>query len=106
LSTRTGDGPKQSQTDQPLRGRVHKISVLTFVAVVVLCLIALIQLQQAPRGPDVFASANPTRLLLLGVLPAEDVLELKLRHASTTPRYDVGLFGNSRILGLGVVIAT
>jgi len=44
--------------------------------------------------------------LLLGVLPAEDVLELKLRHASTTPRYDVGLFGNSRILGLGVVIAT
>jgi hypothetical protein len=37
----------------------------------------------------------------LAALPSDEIAALKIRHAEEAPRYDIGLFGNSRILMLG-----
>jgi hypothetical protein len=45
--------------------------------------------------------SDPGRRWALSVLPAEDTASLKLRWAGSQPRYDVGLFGNSRAVMVG-----
>jgi len=54
-----------------------------------------------PDGPDAFVAEQSFRRALLSEMPAEDVLELKLAHATRNTAYQYGLFGNSRIMMVG-----
>lgn len=74
--------------------------VRAFVAVVGMLTALIAALQLFPLRKDVFAIDDPDRLAILNELPAPDVAELKLGHAMAVPRYDVGLFGSSRVLNV------
>lgn len=50
---------------------------------------------------DPFTNQPDQRLVFLDKLPLPAFAELKLRHVERQPRYDIGLFGNSRSLGVG-----
>lgn len=54
-----------------------------------------------PAG-DPFANQSKHRLASLDGLPLPVFAELKFRHVERQPRYDIGLFGNSRSLNVGI----
>jgi hypothetical protein len=60
----------------------------------------LFALQLWPLGIDIFQPDRAQALLLAGRVAAPDEAGLKIAHARAVPRYDVGLFGNSRALGV------
>ena len=75
----------------------HSGALLGTLAVALLCVIGV---QIVPLRTDAFGTDSADRRAAMDGLAASDLAELKLRHAEQTPRYDVGLFGNSRILAV------
>ncbi|MBO6949695.1 MAG: hypothetical protein JJ855_17075 [Rhodospirillales bacterium] len=52
-------------------------------------------------GKDIFDTASPSQLMDPGPTAPSIAGHMKLRHARNRPAFDVGVFGNSRVLMLG-----
>ncbi len=72
------------------------MNFLSFLACLVLLAISAVVLRGVPFSADVFRAGDDGGLRRLAGLPIHDLAALKRRHAAASPRYDVGLFGNSR----------
>ncbi len=73
--------------------RVSLFCILVVTSVLALYGIALI----TPQG-DPFADKSQTNFIGLGKMPQPTIASLKIRHAQRHRNFDIGLFGNSRIL--------
>jgi hypothetical protein len=71
------------------------------VLVILVGAIALYSLQRLTTEFDIFSTQETVRLEAMGPLPVEDIYALKLFHALNVAAYDIGLFGNSRIISVG-----
>ncbi len=76
------------------------IDFRAFFLVLSLAFAVLLVLQSPPRS-DPFAADGLALRAALDRLPEEDITTLKLRHARAVPRYQIGLFGNSRSIQVG-----
>lgn len=70
-----------------------------FVVSVAVAIAALLFVRLAPLSTAVLDDGH--RRWILDILPSDEIAALKIRHAEMVPAYDVGLFGNSRILMIG-----
>lgn len=73
----------------------------SFLACLVLLAIGVVVLRGVPFADDVFRTGDNDGLRRLAGLPIHDLAALKRRHAAAAPRYDIGLFGNSRVVQVG-----
>ena len=71
------------------------IDFRAFLVVLAAGLVLLLVLQSPPAG-DPFDSAGAAFRANLDKLPGRDISVLKMRHARSSPRYEVGVFGDSR----------
>ena len=73
----------------------------SFLACLFLLAVGAVALRGVPFAEDVFATGDEDGLRRLAGLPIHDLTALKRRHAAASPRYDIGLFGNSRVVQVG-----
>ncbi len=76
-----------------------RLFIRSFVAVMVALVVLLAMLRLMPLPASIID--DPLRRGMLEVLPSDEVAAIKLRYADRHTRYDIGLFGNSRILMIG-----
>ncbi len=74
----------------------------SFLACLCLLAIGAVVFRGVPFAEDVFETGDAEGLRRLAGLPIHDLAALKRRHAASVPRYDIGLFGNSRAVQVGV----
>lgn len=79
--------------------RIGRTFVGSFCATLAAALVALTIVRMAPL-PDA-AITDPQLRWTLAAMPGDEIMTLKHRHAAASPRYDIGLFGNSRIMMIG-----
>ncbi len=91
--THTGTVPQQS------RGRQSHLFFWSLFGAFGAAMAALVLLRMLPLPEEVLQ--DPQRRWILGQLPSDEWVDLKLRHARSNQPYDIGLFGNSRILMVG-----
>jgi hypothetical protein len=70
-----------------------------FFAILTVAIALIAVLRLAPLPVALFSEQD--RLSVLDRLPADEVAAAKVRYALSQPRFDIGLFGNSRILMVG-----
>ena len=73
----------------------------SFLAFLCLLAIGTVALRGVPFAENVFKTGNEDGLRRLAGLPIHDLAALKRRHAAAVARYDIGLFGNSRVVQVG-----
>jgi hypothetical protein len=83
-----------------LIGKRKMLEVRAFFAAFLLGIVALAFAQSPPSG-DPFVNGMPELRGRLDGLPTIDLTELKFQHALESPRYQLGLFGNSRAIQVG-----
>jgi len=71
-----------------------------FISTIILGFIVLVLIEYMSVKKDPFFDNEKLRRNIMPLLAAEDIVEIKINHALNTPRYDIGLFGNSRIISL------
>jgi len=64
--------------------------------------IAILAVAQYVPPEDPFAIQNNNKLVSLDEISLPVLAKLKVRHVKSQPRFDIGLFGNSRSLNVGI----
>jgi len=77
------------------------INPFKFIGLAFLFTVAMYAVATYVPAKDPFAVQPKNQLVALDGLSLPAFAELKFRHVARQPRYDIGLFGNSRSLGVG-----
>jgi hypothetical protein len=77
------------------------LRISVFVSVFLVLVTALLVIQGTNLNGDVFARQNPEVLRRISLLPPYDLAAKKIQHAIASPRFDVGVFGSSRVVAVG-----
>jgi len=77
------------------------IKPFRFLGMTLLFTVAMYSVAIYVPDEDPYAVKPKHQLVSLDELPLPVFAELKFRHVKRQPRYDIGLFGNSRSLGVG-----
>jgi len=74
--------------------------IAAFVFTFAVLTLVPIAIKGIPFVGDAFVEDSPEVFQRMTVLPGYDIAAMKVRHAASQPRYDVGVFGNSRVLSV------
>ncbi|MEQ8247536.1 MAG: hypothetical protein RID42_07615 [Alphaproteobacteria bacterium] len=74
--------------------------LFSFLSVVLVGCVVVIGSRGSSILPDPFARSAESKSTNLDLLDKFDLAALKTKHAADVPQYEVGLFGNSRIVGV------
>jgi hypothetical protein len=75
--------------------------ITAFFLAFALLVVPLVMLKGMPSSEGVFSSSDPEVSRRISFLPPYDLAAIKFQHALSDPRYNVGVFGNSRVVAVG-----
>jgi hypothetical protein len=77
------------------------LRISVFVVTFALLVVALAVSKGTPFVDNAFSGSNTEVARRMSFLPPYDLAALKVRHVITQPRFDIGVFGNSRAVSIG-----